>query len=519
MSPYPSPPAAPLSRSPASRPLPKIPNLRVLKLWSLRWANYDSFFSLCNEYCLFFEWKRVGGFSQQFLAAASSLQQAQQQCLETPTPTRILYPKHVTKAQEVFVEGFQKALIKLQADRHNPGGSAGTSQQTPQQRCSPPTFQYLLSLLTPTFGLTPNFHQPHFLQPHTPTQQLTTPINVVPLSITVSQAATEVSNSSVTSTTTPTFTSPTSVGRKEDVKTPQAIKRKSTASTPQSVDVPAIVESSPEEEEVEVTAKTPPANSSASSDASGTTEDSDATTAKKEKRAETPDGSPIIHKPKPISGVEKTANEVLGKISKLDPNNSQGYMEFLQQQGTSNFNMAQFGMQNCANSNSSNNNNMQFDSNSNFGGRHQSPQQHQMVPQQHLGLPQVKQEIMNSFQNLSNSPQMRGCGMASTSATHMFGGSHANSLDLDEQERRKLERKRARNRMAASKCRQRKMERIQELEIQVQMERQRNAALQNDVEHLKRTIFELNNTLTMHKQAGCSVNVGSTPFKVNNGMN
>ncbi|KAI1702737.1 bZIP transcription factor domain-containing protein [Ditylenchus destructor] len=460
------------------------------------------------------------GFSQQFLAAASSLQQAQQQGLETPTPTRTLYPKHVTKAQEVFVDGFQKALLKLQADRQNPGGAAGTSQQTPQQRCSPPTFQYLLSLLTPTFGLTPQFLQPHFLQPHTPTQQLTTPINVLPLSIT---AATEVSNSSVTSTTTPTFTSPTShrAARKEDVKTPQAVKRKSTASTPLSehVDVPAIGESSPEDDVVEVTANTPPAISSDSSNASGTTQDSDATTAKKEKRAETPPGSPIIHKPKPISGTENTTIEVLGQITKLDPNNSQGYMEFLQQQGTSNFNMAQFGMQNCANSNASNNNNMQFDSNSGFGARHQSPQQHQMVPQQHLGLPQVKQEIMNSFQNLSNSPQMRGCGMASTSAAHMFGGSHPNSLDLDDQERRKLERKRARNRMAASKCRQRKMERIQELEIQVQLERQRNAALQNDVEHLKRTIFELNNQLTMHKQAGCSVNVGSTPFKVNNGMN
>lgn len=75
-------------------------------------------------------------------------------------------------------------------------------------------------------------------------------------------------------------------------------------------------------------------------------------------------------------------------------------MEFLQQQGTSNFNMAQFGMQNCANSNASNNNNMQFDSNSGFGARHQSPQQHQMVPQQHLGLPQVSKVLQGNQDEL-----------------------------------------------------------------------------------------------------------------------
>uniref|UniRef100_A0AC34QFQ8 BZIP domain-containing protein n=1 Tax=Panagrolaimus sp. JU765 TaxID=591449 RepID=A0AC34QFQ8_9BILA len=91
------------------------------------------------------------------------------------------------------------------------------------------------------------------------------------------------------------------------------------------------------------------------------------------------------------------------------------------------------------------------------------------------------------------------------SMPHSIGSNDEFRMDMTEQERRKLERKRARNRMAASKCRQRKIERIQQLETEVQQERQRYANLQQSISSLEKTITMLQNELSRHKNSGCSL--------------
>ncbi|KAI1727213.1 jun-like transcription factor domain-containing protein [Ditylenchus destructor] len=458
------------------------------------------------------------GLSQSLFAAAN-----QHAIAETPTPTKFLYPKNVTKAQEVFVEGFQKALQKLQGEKTRASSGNNAFQQATPQTCSPQTVKYLLSLLTPTLSLTPQHPQPPSTQSQTQSSGLSALGTGLLLSNSATQGNTEFN--SVTSTTTSTFTVPTTLGagNKDSANTSlnSGTKRKSTAGpSAKQVDVPTIVVSTSA-----TTAATSQVSPSSRSITSQVATASGAPTAKKEKRTKVSAASPPIAVPTTAPSVEKTASDLLDQLSKLDPN-GQGYMEFLQQPQMpgSGFGMGNFGM---SNNTSTASHSMQYShsppqpaGNNGYTRQHHSPQQHQMVPQQHSSMPQIKQEVMTNFQqHLSTSPQMQNCGMASTSALRMFGGATndhaANSVDFDDQDKRKLERKRARNRQAASKCRQRKMERIHELEIQVQTERQRNAAFQTDIEHLKRTIFELNSQLTVHKQAGCNVNTNPTQFKVN----
>ncbi|KAI1728007.1 jun-like transcription factor domain-containing protein [Ditylenchus destructor] len=465
------------------------------------------------------------GLSQSLFAAAN-----QHTIAETPTPTKFLYPKNVTKAQEVFVEGFQKALQKLQGEKNRASSGNNAFQQPTPQTCSPQTVKYLLSLLTPTLSLTPQHPQPPSTQSQTQSSGLSTLGTVAGLLLSNSATQGNTEFSSVTSTTTSTFSVPTThgAGNKEGSNTSLNVgtKRKSTVGPlAKQIDVPSIVVST--SASAAATSQVSPASRSISSQVATV---SGAPAAKKEKRTKVSAASPPIAVPTTAPSVEKTASDLLDQLTKLDPNGQgvfSSYMEFLQQpqMSGSGFGMSNFGM---SNNSSTASHSMQYShsppqqaGNNGYTRQHHSPQQHQMVPQQHSSMPQIKQEVMTSFQqHLSTSPQMQNCGMASTSALQMFGGATnnhvVNSVDPDDQDRRKLERKRARNRMAASKCRQRKMERIHELEIQVQTERQRNAAFQTDIEHLKRTIFELNSQLTVHKQAGCNVNTSQTQFKVNN---
>jgi hypothetical protein len=113
---------------------------------------------------------------------------------------------------------------------------------------------------------------------------------------------------------------------------------------------------------------------------------------------------------------------------------------------------------------------------------------------------------------LSPSPHMSSMNASTSAAPYPTPTNTSSSQHYDptDQERKKLERKRARNRMAASKCRQRKLERIQELEGQVQYERQRGASLQLEIENLQRNMRQMSEQIDRHKSAGCSINI---PFK------
>ncbi|KAE9548779.1 hypothetical protein FO519_008008 [Halicephalobus sp. NKZ332] len=81
---------------------------------------------------------------------------------ETPTPTKILYPKQVTKDQQEFAEGFAKALKEVQAQ----------NQFTANNLASPSSTNLLFPLLA---ALTPTLQQPNTL----PGVSATSPVNPV----------------------------------------------------------------------------------------------------------------------------------------------------------------------------------------------------------------------------------------------------------------------------------------------------------------------------------------------------
>uniref|UniRef100_A0A915CLM7 BZIP domain-containing protein n=1 Tax=Ditylenchus dipsaci TaxID=166011 RepID=A0A915CLM7_9BILA len=401
---------------------------------------------------------------QSLLFVASAKQQAQQTIAETPTPTKFIYPKNVTKAQEIFAEGFQKAL----------------------QKHSKVSF-----VLVDTHLAVP---------PGPPT------LNPSPLLLSTSNTETANNTSTVTSTTPAPATTEVVTGPPKSVTETGSNKRKLTVSSQKkNLDLPTIV--------VVSTSGQPSPTSSLSSSSST----SSFSSSKKAKLEE-----------KHLAAKEKTATELLGEIyNKLDPNNAQNYMDLFhhhQQSLNTNF------MNNFASANNTNvNGNSAAQSMMQFS--HSPPQQHQMAQQHHSPLPahMIKQEnpMANLFQSSMLPPQLNGSAnsdfrssslrncssTASTSGSNgggPIGYGSGSSFDMDDQERKKLERKRARNRQAASKCRQRKMERITELEQQVQIERQRASSLASDVDHLKRTIVELNHQLDRHRTAGCPISI---PFK------
>ncbi|CAD5211752.1 unnamed protein product [Bursaphelenchus okinawaensis] len=67
--------------------------------------------------------------------------QTQNEILETPTPTKVIFPKSVTKDQESFAEGFQQALKQLQQQN--------SFVPTPTNR-NLPTIYNILAAITPT---------------------------------------------------------------------------------------------------------------------------------------------------------------------------------------------------------------------------------------------------------------------------------------------------------------------------------------------------------------------------------
>jgi hypothetical protein len=97
--------------------------------------------------------ERILGLPSTLQALANATAQHQQGATvaETPTPTKLIYPHTVTKAQEIFAEGFQQALRQIQfANNFVP--------PTPSLQ-SPSTANLLLPILaalTPTLSTAPS---------------------------------------------------------------------------------------------------------------------------------------------------------------------------------------------------------------------------------------------------------------------------------------------------------------------------------------------------------------------------
>ncbi|CAD5216079.1 unnamed protein product [Bursaphelenchus xylophilus] len=81
-----------------------------------------------------------------------ALTQGQNEIPETPTPTRIIFPKDVTKDQENFAEGFQQALQQLQQQN--------SFVPTPTNRTNLPSIFNLLAAITPTLTQAPSLIPP-----------------------------------------------------------------------------------------------------------------------------------------------------------------------------------------------------------------------------------------------------------------------------------------------------------------------------------------------------------------------
>jgi hypothetical protein len=370
---------------------------------------------------------------------------------ETPTPTKILYPKQVTQEAQEFAEGFAKVLEKVQAENQF---SASNLQS--------PSTNLLLPLLNAAF----------------------TPTNPTPIS---SNAA---ALNAIISAFTPT---PTQTATTEQLF---AVALASLAGTP--------TNPSP-------TTNFPPPPPQISQATSQQLQQQPATTSNSVATGGNQASAPVPTTT--TSSTQQQQNQSLSDIYKNLDSGLMDHM--FSNHGDLNFPglMSHFN-QNQMPPHSQPLQTQNGYHQSGFGSHQGPPQQPGMCPiktEPGYGNNGIGHSLQGSAatgmcqpppQNLVPSTSSHQMGQYQS---HLSQNNNLQELELNEQERRKLERKRARNRMAASKCRLRKIERIQQLEGEVQQERQRFQSLQNSFASMEKTFAMLQAELQRHKHAGCSL--------------
>uniref|UniRef100_A0A1I7SW21 BZIP domain-containing protein n=1 Tax=Bursaphelenchus xylophilus TaxID=6326 RepID=A0A1I7SW21_BURXY len=438
-----------------------------------------------------------------------ALTQGQNEIPETPTPTRIIFPKDVTKDQENFAEGFQQALQQLQQQN--------SFVPTPTNRTNLPSIFNLLAAITPTLTQAPSLippsssvDSPLISEADTKTSDVTTLSPTAVVTSSISPLSNESGGSLINTSTCSSTSSSSGVNLAE-------VQRKLTG-----------------------TQNSKSVHSFASDPTPFFSMDLMVAHFNSHNHRHYYSSTPTW------SGGEQTVQQPLPSQEQFSPtflpddprpmekgrgqesfdfewdSDSQNYMDIFQQSDLSGF--------------------------SNFIGHHPNnlipanhlpPQSHPQVPvsqhPQSNGYPmststsQTKSDpqlsvavstlaaaaAMNSYgghvhqspipqqRHQAGGPQRHLNGVPSTS-NELMGFGQSEGLDLEEQERRKLERKRARNRMAASKCRQRKLERIQELELQLQAEREKNVHLLTRSEFMRNRVDDLTKLVEQHRQNGCA---------------
>lgn len=475
---------------------------------------------------------------------------------ETPTPTKFIYPKNVTKQQEIFAEGFQKALQKIQSDNK-------FALSTPLQATySPNTVKYLISLLTPSSSAShPSQGVPSLL--------LSSPnsipiLNSTQLPTTASIVSTSLNNVKDNFESKILALSSTKNFNKENKKNKINDCTKDKQKT--------INENNNEKLE-----NLPPSlfNTVSTSSFNHILKSTNVAVVKsptykilsKSSYYSTNTESSFF---KEIIDTTKTKNNNnLSSFCKLDCNNLR-YMEFLQQQQIDNTNFVSNYSSSNNNTNKTNNSNLNLlplnfvhtptlanvtSINEHQHQDHISTSQPQL--QMHsthsqqivISSEQQRQQMLIKHENINNflhvdtqqtSLESNGSSrdeinlQQSSSLQIRNRFNHLNqkknlsnnnnnilinhygiqNLSFDEDhEQKKLDRKRARNRMAASKCRQRKIERINELEDQVRIYKDEGLMLQNQIQSLKQEVIDLNEAINRHRSSGCSINM---TFKISN---
>ncbi|KAH7727088.1 CRE-JUN-1 protein [Aphelenchoides avenae] len=384
------------------------------------------------------------------LLQAAAQQQQQQQAhntvAETPTPTKLIYPNNVTKAQEVFAEGFALALRQIQ--QQNQFAPTPSLQSPSTVSLLLPT---ILASLTPTASQAPNFGLS--------SSPLTSPVTATATQARTSEAAPfprpelpPASSSAATSA----FTNATSTA----LAALGAISPTVASQASPSVKSSPSTDASPLSE---ICKKLDPSNPSYMDFFTQHPELGTAAGFPFGMNAHA--GTSLLH-----------PNALGGGLSQHSPLSHQTPTSLPHHSSASSM-PGLMGM-----------------------GVKQEPGQGP------LGLSNGYLNG-NGLTHTSHGFSMNGAG-TSGGAQYPTPTSTSSSLSFDmadDQDRKKLERKRQRNRLAASKCRQRKLERIQELEAQVSAERQKGAHLQSDIEQLQRTIRQLTEQLERHRSSGCSI--------------
>ncbi|KAI6238524.1 BMA-JUN-1, isoform a [Aphelenchoides fujianensis] len=404
--------------------------------------------------------------------------QINNELLETPTPTKIIFPKQVTDAQAEFADGFQQALRQVQIQ----------NSFAPTPSLNSPSTVNLLSLIaalqSPGFGSNLNspvngqpfsILDPLFAQKLALQQQQQQQTQLSPSSHSTSTAATLSPLSSSDQSIASLSAANLVVGGSSGVANSLHVPPKNAGVLPTVVS----------------TAPTPPPPSLL---------------------AQVPNG--VLPPPQPPITTAALPSSIASSLlndanTKLDANGSQGYSDLFQPQAEMT-NAAQFAP---------------FIAGGPSGGMLPAHMPQQPPPQQSAHLPpaSMAQRLPNGMEIKSepHDPPMSqgGYSMASSSALHVsvhqqpmscgassaysVASSRGESFDMNDQEQRKLQRKRERNRLAASKCRQRKIDKIEELERALHEEQKQTSKLRQDKERLERELEHYRALTKQHEQKGC----------------